>query len=204
MPLIAASSFAPGRDLTDALGHLGHALARAGLVHGQSGNVSVRSGEALLVTAAGARLAELSIDDIVRVPHIDNPPARVTSEFALHAAIYARRRDVHAIAHTHSPYATAWSCIAEGLELSLEEARYYGMGRLVKVARHAPAGTHELAELAAAGLGERSAVLLERHGAVVVGANVDEARCVAESLEHQAQVAWLLSAPAGGIRSQDD
>jgi L-fuculose-phosphate aldolase len=201
MAVTTGPSRASLMDLARAIADVGDALFRAGLVRGRSGNLSTRSGDTLLITAAGASLDNLGTDSIVRVADAGKPPAGVSSEFHLHAEIYARRPDVQAIAHTHSPYATAWSCVARRLELPLEEAHYYGMAKTVKVARQAPAGSRELARLAAEGLGDGMAVLLERHGAVVVGANVDEARCCAESLEHQAQVAWLLSAPMTGVRS---
>jgi ribulose-5-phosphate 4-epimerase/fuculose-1-phosphate aldolase len=41
-------------------------------------------------------------------------------------------------------------------------------------------------------------VLLERHGAVAVGPDLPTALDVAHSLEHQAQVAWILDCREGG------
>jgi ribulose-5-phosphate 4-epimerase/fuculose-1-phosphate aldolase len=66
------------------------------------------------------------------------------------------------------------------------------MGDVVPVAAHAPGGSDALATGAARALGDAAAVLLERHGALTVGPDLETAMDVAESLEHQAQVAWLL------------
>jgi L-fuculose-phosphate aldolase len=66
------------------------------------------------------------------------------------------------------------------------------MGDVVPVAAHAPSGSPQLASGAAHALGGAAAVLLERHGALTVGPDLDVALDIAESLEHQAQVAWLL------------
>jgi ribulose-5-phosphate 4-epimerase/fuculose-1-phosphate aldolase len=171
---------------------VGRTLAKAGLVRARSGNVSTRIGSGLAVTVAGSRLGALSFADILILDDLDSTHRDATSELALHAGIYSARPDVGAVIHTHSPYATAWSCVSEQLVLPLDEAGYYGMGPNVPLARYAPAGTRELADAATAALGDGLAVLLSRHGAVAVGPDLESAVCVAESLEHQAHVAWLL------------
>ena len=192
MPEELGNEAGPGGDLRTEMSAIGRALAAGGLVRAQSGNLSVRRGDELLVTAAGARLDRLLASDIVAVEEASSPPPGATSELALHHAIYGARPDVGAVIHTHSPYATAWSCLADELVLELDEAAYYAMDARVTVARYAPPGSARLAEHARAGLAERRAVLLRRHGAVAVGPDLPTALCVAESLEHQAQVALLL------------
>jgi L-fuculose-phosphate aldolase len=170
----------------------GRRLAETGLIRARSGNVSVRFGDGLLITATGARLGALTPGELVAVEQLGDHPPDASSEVATHAAIYAARPDVAAVVHTHSPYATAWASTGRPLELTLEEAGYYRMGRTVPLAAHAPGGSPELAAGAAAALGTARAVLLERHGALTVGSDLAAAIDVAESLEHQAQVAWLL------------
>jgi ribulose-5-phosphate 4-epimerase/fuculose-1-phosphate aldolase len=170
----------------------GRRLAASGLIRARSGNVSVRLGDGLLITAAGARLGSLVPADVIAVERLGERPPHASSETATHAAVYAARSDVGAVVHTHSPYATAWSTLGLSLALTLEEAGYYRMGAVVPVAAHAPGGSAELATGAAQALGGAAAVLLERHGALTVGPDLDTALDVAESLEHQAQVAWLL------------
>ncbi len=170
----------------------GRRLAETGLVRARSGNVSVRLGEGFLITATGARLGALAPGELVTVERLGDRPPHASSEVTTHAAVYAARPDVAAVVHTHSPYATAWSCLGAPLALTLEESGYYRMGTEVPVAAHAPGGSAELARGAAEALGAARAVLLERHGALTVGGDLAGALDVAESLEHQAQVAWLL------------
>lgn len=177
--------------LTEEMLETGRALEKSGLVRGRSGNLSARTDDGFLITAAGACLGALKLSDVV-VAESGDSPARASSEIALHAAVYTARPDVAAIVHTHSPYATAWSCVGPELLLELEEATYYGMGNRVAVTDHVPAGTLELARQATHHLGSGAAVLLARHGAVVAGPDLTTALCIAQSLEHQAQVAWLL------------
>jgi L-fuculose-phosphate aldolase len=170
----------------------GRRLADTGLVRARSGNISVRFGDGLLITTAGARLGSLLPGDVIAVERLGERPPHASSETATHAAVYAARPDVAAVVHTHSPYATAWSTLGLPLELTLEESGYYRMGDVVPLAAHAPGGSDALATGAARALGDAAAVLLERHGALTVGPDLETAMDVAESLEHQAQVAWLL------------
>lgn len=172
----------------------GRRLSAGGLAYAKSGNVSALAGDHVLITVAGARLGALRPRDIVAVAPKAPRGHGESSELPLHATIYRNRPDVGAIVHFHSPYATAWSCLGEPLPLLLEEARYYGMPSLVPVAPHAPGGSHALARASVEALGAGAAVLLERHGAVSVGRDAQAALDIAESLEHQAKVAWLLRA----------
>jgi len=174
----------------------GRRLADSGLVRARSGNLSIRAGGGLLVTMAGARLGALAPSDLLTIADPAAPPPHASSEMGLHAAIYAARPDVGAVVHTHSAYATAWATVEAELPLTLEDAPYYGMGDRVAVVEHLPAGSRALADAAVAALGAGAAVLLARHGAIAVGADLSQAVDIAESLEHQARVAWLLRGEA--------
>ncbi|MGH2915725.1 MAG: class II aldolase/adducin family protein [Solirubrobacteraceae bacterium] len=145
------------------------ALARAGLVVGTAGNLSLRAGELVAVTATGAVLASASADHVVVV---DLDGALVagdwepTSELALHLGAY-RRFGVGAVVHTHSPAATALACVLQELPVI-----HYGMlalGGSVRVAPYETFGTSELARLALDALDGRRAALLANHGAIAVG-----------------------------------
>src|SRR5690349_19788659 len=90
-------------------------LAAAGLVLGTSGNISLRSGDAVAVTPTGAVLAELE-PEAVSVIDLDggllDGTLAPTSEVELHLGVY-RRFGAHAVVHTHAPMATALSCVLE-------------------------------------------------------------------------------------------
>jgi L-fuculose-phosphate aldolase len=176
-------------------------LAAEGLVHGRSGNVSVRFGGGMVISRRGARIGVLRGRDLIWHP-TDTRHAKTadaSSEWALHAALYSARRDVNAILHTHSPFATAWACLGAPLDLMLEEASYYGMSDVAEVVEQIPAGSFRLATRTVEALGQRSAVLLANHGAVAAGSDLGITFDVARSLEHHANVAWLLATGAGRL-----
>jgi L-fuculose-phosphate aldolase len=171
------------------------AMLAKGLVVGTVGSVSARVSGGFIVTPTRTTYHEMGSDDLVALDllgSIHGPAlARPSREWPLHCAIYRSRSDVAGIVHTHSVHATAWSFLSEPLQPRLEEARYYGVGP-VRTAPPAAAGSHELAENAVGALGRSGAVLLAGHGLVAVGPTVAEALMVAEVVEREAHVAWIL------------
>jgi L-fuculose-phosphate aldolase len=141
-----------------------HRLAAAGLVVGTAGNVSVRVGERVSLTAKGVALGEVTTDDVA-VADMDGQvlAGSPTSELELHLAVY-RRYDAGAIVHMHAPMATAVACVLD--ELPVVHYQLVALGGSIRVAPFHPFGTRELAVAVADALRGRSAVLLANHGAV--------------------------------------
>ena len=169
-------------------------MLRLALVAGSAGNVSVRAGDAVLITPAGLAYEEMTEEDVVTLGPGGDAEEGVrepSSERRVHLAIYAERPDVGAIVHTHSVHATAWSFLGEPLDTGTEELGA-AAGGPVLTSEFAATGGEEIAAAAVTALGSRGAVLLGRHGVVGVGATPGQAltRCVV--VERQAEMAWLL------------
>jgi L-fuculose-phosphate aldolase len=163
------------------------ALDAAGLVPNKSGNVSCRLPGGFLVTPSGVPYRELKRGQIVEFDDDGTSVAggpRPSSEWRMHAAIYACRADASAIVHTHSPRATALACAGLGIP-----AFHYMIalaGGAIRCAPYATFGTAELAAGAIAGLEGRRAVLLANHGVVAVGPTLAAAQAVAVEVENLA------------------
>jgi L-fuculose-phosphate aldolase len=185
----------------DAVCAAGRELVERRLVTGTTGNASARCGESIAITPSRVRCSEVRPGDLVYVGirdgAIETPGGVPSLELAVHLAVYRARPDVHAIVHTHSPHATAWSFLEEPLGPPTEEMTYYDAGA-VPTAPPAPAGSRLLADGAVGALARGRAVLLGRHGVLAVGATPREAVDIAEAVEHQAQVAWLLRGAGRG------
>jgi len=169
-------------------------MLRLGLVSGTSGNVSARDNESILITPAAMAYELMSEEDVVAIDAGGEPAEEgrlPSSEWRVHAAVYAVRADAGAIVHTHSTHATAWSFLGEPLETGTEELQA-ATGGPVLTAPYAPTGSGEIAAAAAEALGDRGAVLLGRHGVVGVGATPADALATCLVVERQAQLAWLL------------
>jgi L-fuculose-phosphate aldolase len=188
------------RDLDRRLLRAARALAGRGLVTGSVGNLSARPGTVIRVTPTRVRHASLGARDLVTVD-LDGDVVRgrrpPTSELALHLALYRADPRHRAVIHTHGIAATAWSFLGEPLAPTTEEIGYYGIGP-VTTAQAAPGGSIELAQAAVAAIGRSRAVLLRGHGVVAAGDTIEHALAIAESVEHQAAICWLLRADARG------
>ncbi len=175
-------------------------LGAHGLITGSSGNVSLRVGDAILITPTGVPWEEVGPGEIVTLDLAGRVHGRgfPSSEWRLHVAIHRARTDVRAVVHTHSPYATAFACLGRALPVLPDEGKIL-FGSEIPVAEHAPPGTWELAHHAVVALADRRAVLLSHHGAVAVGPTLRHALLHAEKLEETARLFFLAS--GGMVRS---
>lgn len=177
------------------------ALDAAGLVPNKSGNVSARTERGFLITPAGVPYAETKPGQLVELtlagearPSSERP----SSEWRMHAAIYAARPEVEAIVHTHSPRATALACAGRGIP-----PFHYMIalaGGDIRCSRYCTFGTAELAASAVEGLEGRRAVLLGNHGVMAVGTSLREAHAVATEVENLA--GEYLDLLAAGLEPQ--
>jgi L-fuculose-phosphate aldolase len=177
-----------------------HELARAGLVVGTAGNVSVREGDLVAVTPSGVRYRDLT-PDLVGVHRLDGTAAQAplapTSELPLHLALYQARPELGAVVHTHSPAATALSALVD----EVPPVHYYMalFGGPVRVAPYAVYGSAELAAHVVRALRGRTGCLMGSHGAVTVGPDLDTALDKSSYLEWLCDV-YLRAAAAGTPR----
>ena len=154
----------------------------------KSGNISVRDGDGFIITPAALPYARMTPADIVMVD-ADGAAApgavhRPSSEWRLHAAIYAARSEAGAVVHTHSPRATALSCARRGIP----PFHYMVLlaGGPIRCAEHATFGTEALARNCVAALVDRRAVLLANHGVVACGTTLAAALTLAFEVENLA------------------
>jgi L-fuculose-phosphate aldolase len=164
-------------------------LRDLGLNPGRSGNASVRWREGFLVTPSGLAYDRLDAADIVFVDasgaaHGARTPS---SEWRLHRDVYARRPEAGGIAHTHSPFATTLACLRRPIPSFHYEVAFAG-GADIRCAPYATFGTQELSDAALAALDGRRACLLANHGAVAIGAALDDAVELAERVEALARL----------------
>jgi L-fuculose-phosphate aldolase len=151
------------------------------------GNLSVRLDDArLAITPSGRRKDELDIDDIVVVSlGQKDPSARSasglspSSDLAIHMAVHSARPDVMAVAHAHLPASMALTLAGEIPDPTLLPETALFIPRLPFLGLATP-GSAELAARIAEVLSEppdphANVVLLERHGAVAVGRDVETA-----------------------------
>ena len=146
-------------------------MYRRGLVGAYSGNASLRleGGGAeglLLITPSQKPWYRLGTQDLV-VMNLDGEPLgdgpAPSSETALHLEIHRNRRDVAAVVHSHSIYASATAVAGREIPPIVDEM-IFAIGGGVPIGDYAFPGTEELAQTACQTMGEGNAVLLRNHG----------------------------------------
>jgi len=177
-------------------------LHERGYVAATSGNVSVRAGKGFLITPTSMRKDMLNPEIIVMCNASGisvNSEAKPSSELRVHKLIYEQRADVGAIIHAHPRFCLACSLLNVSLaELFLVD-QATSLGPTVTVPFAVP-GTDEVGNALSDHLHRYNSFILERHGVIVVGENLQCAYNRLEQLEHVASVAYLASA-AGNIES---
>lgn len=165
----------------------GRRLGARGLISAGEGNLSIRlDADRLLVTPTGRRKDELRPDElvVVRIGHAERDARSISglgpsSDLAIHLAVLAARPDIGAVAHAHLPASMGLTLAGEYPDpASLPETAQL-LPRLPFVA-FGEMGSAELAGRIAEKLAEGpepfpGAALLERHGAVAVGPDLETA-----------------------------
>ena len=160
-------------------------LARSGLTHGTSGNVSLRrDARRFFVSPTGMPYESLEPADIALVD-IEGRwfgPRRPSSEWRFHRDIFAARAEIGAIVHTHSPQATALACTGRAIPAFHYMVAVAG-GADIRCAPYHTFGSQALSDAALEALEGRHACLLAQHGVIALGADVGAALALAAEVE---------------------
>jgi L-fuculose-phosphate aldolase len=155
------------------------------LTEGNSGNVSARWQQGLLITPTGVPYAKLQLDDLVELNldgEVKSGHLLPSSEWHFHCAILKARPEINAVVHAHPKYCTALACTGRDIPAFHYMVAVAG-GKDIRCAPYATYGTDTLAENAVTALQDRNACLLANHGSLALGENTDEAFALALALE---------------------
>ena len=180
----------------------GMKLDRYGLISLAGGNVSLRmpSGE-ILITASGMIYEDMVPDDIVVMDidkHIIEGKRKPSSDTDGILYIFKHMPEVNSTIHTHQPYATAISLIADELPADLSTLGNACRGA-VKCTPYSSPGSVEMGMDVVNNIGEQLAVILGHHGVMTVGDSLKQALNAAVYLEECAK-AYLAAKACGEIR----
>ncbi|WP_123053385.1 class II aldolase/adducin family protein [Clostridium sp. JN-1] len=168
-----------------------------GLCKHKSGNFSIKDKKTgyIVITPSGVDRKELSYEDICVVDSKlnvieNNKNRRPSSELLMHVYAYNSRPDVTAVVHTHSRFATSFAVLKKEIPPIVYEAMYYG--GTVYVAPYGRPGTRELAESIVEPLKKSDACLLESHGVITVGEDIDSTYLKAKYVEEIAEIYYRV------------
>jgi L-fuculose-phosphate aldolase len=180
-------------------------LARRGLTHGTSGNISLRRNrQEFFLSPTGMAYDALQAEDIpmVNVEGRWFGRRRPSSEWRFHRDILKSRDDLNAVVHTHSAKATALACTGRGIPAFHYMVAAAG-GADIRCAPYQTFGTQALSDAALAALEDRRACLLANHGVIACGKDLPSALALAAEVEDLAgQYGAALA--LGGVRILDE
>ncbi|WP_136634848.1 class II aldolase/adducin family protein [Pseudooceanicola onchidii] len=171
-----------------------------GLSNATAGNISVRFGTGMLITPSGVEPDRMSADQIAEVAFDGSFSGgwKPSSEWALHAAIYAARDEAQAIVHAHPTYCVALSCLRQPIPPFHYMVAGFG-GNQVPCAPYETFGSQALADAVVSTLGTTySACLMANHGMIAMGRSLTSAFGQTEKLEvlaHQLQLSRSVGDP---------
>lgn len=163
-----------------------------GLVAGTSGNVSLydHENEVMAITASNLDYSIMEAEDVV-IMKLDGTiiegKHKPSSEWQMHAEVYKARKDINAVIHTHGPYATSFAVLQEEIPLVLVEMLPF-IGGDIPLAKFELPATPELGKSCVKALENRNACLMENHGVLAIGKNLDQAYIRAVYVEDAAKI----------------
>jgi L-fuculose-phosphate aldolase len=173
-------------------------LNTLGLNHGATGNCSIRKEEGFLISPSGISNDSLKSEHIVSMKMdgtLVNPKKlQPSSEWRFHRDIFTSRKDVNAVVHTHSVYASALSVLGAAIPQFHYMIAVTG-GKEIPCAQYAMFGTQELSENILKSLGKQKACLMSNHGLITVGNDLKEAVDIAEEVEHLSKMYVVANMP---------
>jgi len=161
------------------------------LTKGTGGNISIYNRKLGLVaiSPSAVEYEEMAPEDVAVIT-LDGEQVEgsnlPSSEKDMHLTCFQKRKDVNAVVHTHSCYATALACLHE--ELPPVHYLIGFAGGTVRCIPYYLFGGKELANAAVEGMESRNAVLLGNHGLLTVGTSINHAFNVAEETEFIAKI----------------
>jgi ribulose-5-phosphate 4-epimerase/fuculose-1-phosphate aldolase len=176
---------------------IARSLYSRGYTFGTAGNLSVRIADRVIISPTNSSFGDLLEDGLaeVRLDGACLSGPQPSKEVPFHLAAYRARPDACAVVHLHSCHATALSCLED---LDTGDAMpvftpYYAM-RLpcLPVVEYFPPGDAALGPAVEAAAAKSPALLLRNHGSITVGRTLKAAAGLAEEIEEQAKLYFLL------------
>ncbi len=173
---------------------VGRALFNRGLVSSQSGNLSIRIGERLIITRRGANLGDLQEKDLVEtgISKNDRATPLASVELAVHRSIY-QNTQARAVVHAHPTHVIALS-MSEKEICSDHLEDLCGLGKVPVLGWGAEVKPGALADSIADELKLHRTVVVHGQGSFAVGQLLNEAYDYTTSLEEAGEVLWLMKA----------
>ncbi len=169
----------------------GRELYQLRLMTGTGGNISGRiDDKAIVITPSGVCKGKMKAYDLIRMlieTGQVTAGGKPSMETPFHLAFYRQRKDVGAVIHCHPLFCTLLSVTGETARTDLTPEGLMVL-KDVSFIPYATPGSEQLAKNLAMGMDGHDAFILEKHGAITVGRDIQDACHKMETLEFLAEL----------------
>ena len=190
------------QDIHEQMCAIGRRAYQRELVDGTGGNFSCRvAGDQFVCTPTQCSKGELTPEDLCVVDAQGRqvagrrPPS---SEILMHLEIYAANPTTGAVVHTHPPFATTFAAVGQTIPAGVLPEGDVFLGPVPLIPYQTP-GTRAMGEALRPYAVEHCAALLQSHGAVTWGADLETAYVLSETLEAVCRVVYQAR-QLGGLK----
>lgn len=181
--------------------NIGHRIWQQGLSPGTGGNISIRiSKDRVLISPTLTSIGFIEPEDICLIDlkgNIKDIRIKPSSEHKLHLYVYKHRPEINAVIHAHPPFATAFAVSGKHLSTYIQPETVVFLGK-VPLVKYGTPSTNELPENLREHLKNGlNTFLLENHGVLCIGEELDRTYFNLETLENLAKVT-VISRLLGG------
>jgi len=171
---------------------IGRDLSTKGLVSSNSGNLSIRLGEHMIITRRGSRLGYLEEHDLIEtgISKNDRNTPLASVELAVHRAIY-QETTAQAIVHAHPPHAIALSLTETEIVLGDTEGQSI-LDRAPVLGWHMDVRPGGLADIIGQALKQSRIIMVHGHGSFAIGQLLEEACNCTTTLEGSCRIICIL------------
>jgi L-fuculose-phosphate aldolase len=192
------------QTLKERICDIGRRIWAKGYVDGNGGNITIRVGDNLvLCTPTLISKGFMTPADVCLIDLDGRQLAgtrKRTSEAMTHLAIMKRQPQAKACVHAHPPHATAFAvaavrpptCMIPEAEVFLGEIGY---------AKYQTPGSPAVADEVGAVAVDHYSVIMENHGVIVWGKDIEDAYWKLENTDAYCQTVWIASQLGGSLHS---
>ncbi|MFH1812265.1 MAG: class II aldolase/adducin family protein [Pseudomonadota bacterium] len=191
------------RKRQDELAHYCRLIHSSGWVANHDGNLSVRDDDGRFVatpTSWSKRLVE--VEDLLvvdRTGKVLRGRHRLFGEWQLHRAVYDARPDARAVIHAHPPVSTGFALAGVTLGRPVTAELLVSLGPEIPTVPFTAPGSEELERAVGSYAEWADVMLLDHHGVLSLGNDLEQAFLRLELVEHYARQV-LVARQLGGER----
>ncbi len=199
-PPVHATASAHRRYVKQRLAAAFRLFAHYGFDDGLAGHITARDPvepDTFWVNPLGIHFANLCSSHLVRLNHqgqiVEGQALVNTAAFMIHSSIHAAKPDINAVAHAHSKFGKAWSTQGRLLEPTTQDACLFFEAHSVFADFSGVVHEQSEGEAIVQAMDEGDlAVILQNHGLLTVGKDVDSAVSLFVQLERACENQLLI------------